>query len=263
MSFIQNFDQFSKAKVDINEAVAKEKIKQVNAKEGEVSRWRVVLKSTQDTSSKRPEDLIKEILIDPEVNGEFAKWWDSAESKTGTKPYTMMCFVEFSRKEANLLRRDTVTAEIIFKMYGRMDNGFYAMYDVKSAAPIFKDLQIGASQYKMIAWKHEDEDTLRKHSSDGTAGTMSWKKGDIIPTTGYLISFDQSIVYTPAVVYAMKQPATQQVNTVGTSGASGTSGTPTQPATPAQVQSPAPAQTGGPKPLVTSQNKKFRFNIIK
>lgn len=259
MSFIKSFDQFSNRK--INEAVAKEKIKQVNAKEGETARWRVVLKSTQDTSSKRPEDLIKEIIVDPEVNSDFTTWWESVDSKTGTKPYTMICFVEFSRKDANILRRDTVTAELIFKMYGKMDNGFIAMYDVKSATPIFNNLQIGASQYKMIAWKHEDEDTLKKHSTDGSSGALTWKKGDLIPTTGYLISRDQSKVYTPAVVYNMQQAATQPVSAVGTSGASGTSGAPAQPTTPAQVQSPA--QTGGPKALVTSQNKKFHFNIIK
>jgi hypothetical protein len=259
MSFIKSFDQFANRK--INEAVAKEKIKQIGAKQGEVSRWKVVLKSTQDTSSKRPEDLIKEILVDPEVNSDFATWWESIEPKTNTAPYTMICFVEFSRKDANVFRRDTVTAELIFKMYGKMDNGFIAMYDVKSATPILNNLQIGASQYKMIAWKHEDENTLRKHSSDGSSGALTWKKGDLIPTTGYLIDRDQSKVYTPAVVYNMQQAATQPVSAVGTSGAAGTSGAQVAPQ-PVQPQTQAPVQTGGASQTVSPTGKKFRFNII-
>ena len=71
MSFVKTFEQFKS--VPLNEAA--EPI-QVQAKEGELSRWKVVLRSRDEEtiSDKNPAQTIARELAE---FGGFKKWWNS------------------------------------------------------------------------------------------------------------------------------------------------------------------------------------------
>lgn len=157
MSFIKTFEQFKS--VPLNEAA--EPI-QVQAKEGELSRWKVVLRSRdEDTiSDKNPAQTIARELAE---FGGFKKWWNSYIKGIPVEKSLAIIYSGVSGKK-NLFGKEVAKAEIAFYPYLRQAQGVQASgggpaatvsYDVTQAEPV-ATTQVEGSDVPLMVWHAED-----------------------------------------------------------------------------------------------------------
>lgn len=151
MSIIKDFDQFNESL--INEMESNEP-KMITPKNGEIARWRIVLRSGSPgtiNTSKPEETLIRELS----ENGAFKAWWNKppAPNKEGQKnvaqdyrpntQYLPILYMD-KYKQSNWLGKEVAKAEIAFVRFvktklGKSQDGHNTgevCYDVTRRAPI-------------------------------------------------------------------------------------------------------------------------------
>lgn len=157
MSFVKTFEQFKS--VPLNEAA--EPI-QVQAKEGELSRWKVVLRSRDEEtiSDKNPAQTIARELAE---FGGFKKWWNSYIKGIPVEKSLAIIYSGVSGKK-NLFGKEVAKAEIAFYPYLRQAQGVQASgggpaatvsYDVTQAEPV-ATTQVEGSDVPLMVWHAED-----------------------------------------------------------------------------------------------------------
>lgn len=167
MTFVKTFEQFKE--VPLNEAAEP---KQVTAKNGELARWKVVLRSSDEEtiSDKNPSDTILRELAE---YGGFKTWWKSGPANMPNQKSLAIIYSGVSGK-TNLFGKEVAKAEVAFLPYVKQsrnmayDKGAAAviLYDVTKKAPS-AEATVDGSGVKLMAWHEEDLPELRIVSADG------------------------------------------------------------------------------------------------
>lgn len=214
MSFVKTFEQFKN--VPLTEAAEP---KQIQAKEGEIARWKVVLRSRDEEtiSDKNPsQTLVRELS----EYGGFKRWWTSKIDGLPVQKSLAIIYTGVTGKK-NLLGKEVAKAEVAFFPYLEQadgvvakDNGAAAIvkYDVTKAEPV-ATTQVEGSDVELMVWHEED---LKKLKIDFQPGFIKAKEKD-----GQLIPFD---LVNPPYMYKNGMGA-DETSTKGSTPATSTSGT--------------------------------------
>jgi hypothetical protein len=167
MTFVKTFEQFKE--VPLNEAAEP---KQITAKGGELARWKVVLRSSDEEtiSDKNPSDTILRELAE---YGGFKTWWKSGPANMPNQKSLAIIYSGVSGK-TNLFGKEVAKAEVAFLPYVKQSRNI--AYDKGAAAVILYDVTkkepsaeatVEGSGVKLMAWHEEDLPELRIVSADG------------------------------------------------------------------------------------------------
>lgn len=246
MSFVKTFEQFKTT--PLTEAAEP---KQIQAKEGEIARWKVVLRSRDEEtiSDKNPSQTIVRELAE---YGGFKRWWVSKIDGLPVQKSLAIIYTGVTGKK-NLLGKEVAKAEVAFFPYLEQadgvvakDNGAAAIvkYDVTKAEPV-ATTQVEGSDVELMVWHEED---LKKLKIDFQPGFIKAKEKD-----GQLIPFD---LVNPPYMYKNGMGA-DETSTKGSTPATSTTGTQDDKKEATSTQDQAATQTGTASAEMIAVTDKF------
>lgn len=246
MSFVKTFEQFKTT--PLTEAAEP---KQIQAKEGEIARWKVVLRSRDEEtiSDKNPSQTIVRELAE---YGGFKRWWVSKIDGLPVQKSLAIIYTGVTGKK-NLLGKEVAKAEVAFFPYLEQadgvvakDNGAAAIvkYDVTKAEPV-ATTQVEGSDVELMVWHEED---LKKLKIDFQPGFIKAKEKD-----GQLIPFD---LVNPPYMYKNGMGA-DETSTKGSTPAASTAGTQDDKKEATSTQGQSATQTGTASAEMIAVTDKF------
>ena len=181
MNFVKTFEQFKNA--PMNEAAEP---KQIQAKDGELARWRIVVRSRDEEtiSDKNPsQTLVRELS----EYGGFKTWWNSKVSGIPNQKALAVIYTGVTGK-TNIFGKEVAKAEVAFYPYLEQAVGVVAKaggaaavvkYDVSKAEPV-ATVQVEGSDVPLMVWHAEDLSKLKIDYQPGFIRAKN-KNGGLIP----------------------------------------------------------------------------------
>lgn len=159
---------YGKPEEPITEATDKDKITKVTPQDGEVARWRVVLKKGSENIA---DNAVPQVIAELAKDKDFQDWWNTAaevkdaDSSTtqSAKGSQLIAFAhKIKEQDKNLFGKEVAKYEIGFRVYAvMMPNGkTYVNYDVAKAQPK-GSIKVGDSGASLKVWSDEDIKTMK------------------------------------------------------------------------------------------------------